>query len=65
LTKRGYQEIYAAYTGHLYKRGKTVKLRKANRVFEAQIMNVLPGGKLLIRHATEEEIDFGEVEWLR
>ena len=48
----------------LFKRDEIVKLRKGGRVFEAQIKSVNQSGQLIIQHATEEIIDFGEIEWV-
>jgi BirA family biotin operon repressor/biotin-[acetyl-CoA-carboxylase] ligase len=56
--------FYNDYIELLYKRGETVKLKRANMVFEATIIGVTRQGRLLARHAFEEEIDHGAVEWL-
>jgi BirA family biotin operon repressor/biotin-[acetyl-CoA-carboxylase] ligase len=64
LVNDGFEKIYSEYLAHLYKIGSAVKLKKDNRVFEAMIKSVSPSGKLIIQHAVEEEINFGEVEWL-
>lgn len=64
LLTEGFEKIYQQYLLHLYCRDQMVKLKKDNRVFEATIKTVLPNGKLVIAHAVEEEVDFGEVEWL-
>ena len=64
LTNNGFEKIYEAYLLHLYKKNETVKLKKDNRVFEAIIKNVTPTGQLIVQHAIEEQVDFGEVEWL-
>lgn len=64
LIRSGFDEIYSYYLSYLYKKGETVKLKKGNRAFEALIQSVSPHGKLIIRHAIEEEYDFGEIEWL-
>jgi hypothetical protein len=39
-------------------------LKKETRVFEALVKNVTPEGRLLVQHATEEEYNFGEIEWV-
>ena len=64
LIEDGFENIYAYYLAHLYKRKETVKLRKETKVFEALIEGVSPTGKLITQHAIEEEFDFGEVEWV-
>lgn len=64
LMNEGFENIYAQYLLHLYKRNVTVKLKKGSRVFEAEIKSVLPTGKLVVQHSIEEEFDFGEVEWV-
>ena len=56
--------IIDQYNQVLYKKDQPVKLKKHNRVFEAIIKRVTVNGQLIIHHALEETIDFGEVEWL-
>jgi BirA family biotin operon repressor/biotin-[acetyl-CoA-carboxylase] ligase len=60
----GFEKIYAQYLMHLYKLNAMVKFRKDNRVFEAIVKGVTPTGQLVIFHSIEEEINFGEVEWI-
>lgn len=64
LTRNGFENLYAEYLSHLYKRNEKVKLKKDNRVFEAMIKTVSPAGKLIIQHSIEEEFDFGAIEWV-
>ena len=64
LMKQGFENIYADYLSHLYKKNKIVKLKKETRVYDALIKSVTPTGQLVIQHAIEENIEFGEVEWL-
>ena len=64
LLKNGFEKIYEEYLSCLYKRNETVKLKKDNRVFEALIKSVTPTGQLIILHAIEESIEFGNVEWV-
>ncbi|HEY6063618.1 MAG TPA: biotin--[acetyl-CoA-carboxylase] ligase [Chitinophagaceae bacterium] len=64
LVNDGFEKIYAAYLGDLYKINSTVKLKKGNRIFEAIIKSVSPSGKLIVQHAIEEEFDFGEIKWV-
>jgi len=64
LETEGYPGIYETYCSRLYKSGQMVKLKKETRVFEALVKNVTPEGRLLVQHGTEEEYNFGEVEWV-
>lgn len=64
LKEKGFENIYTQYLNILYKKNETVKLRKKNRVFEAEIIGVSRKGKLITKHSTEEEFDFDEIEWL-
>lgn len=65
LIRDGFDPVYDRYINRLYKKGESVKLKKENRVFEAVIQTVLPDGRLLIRHAIEEAVDFGSVQWVQ
>jgi BirA family transcriptional regulator, biotin operon repressor / biotin---[acetyl-CoA-carboxylase] ligase len=64
LIKNGFEKLLHKYNEHLYKKDSIVKLKKGNRVFEAKIIKVIANGKLVIHHAIEEEIDFGDIEWV-
>lgn len=64
LKEKGFENFMKLYNNHLYKKGETVKFKKDNRVFEATIKSVDSTGKLHIQHAIEEEISFGNLEWL-
>lgn len=64
LMNDGFEEILSRYNQYLYKRNEKVKLKKQNRVFEAVIKEVSPSGKLIVEHSLEEELAFGEVEWI-
>jgi BirA family transcriptional regulator, biotin operon repressor / biotin---[acetyl-CoA-carboxylase] ligase len=64
LLNEGQQSILETYNRFLYKKDETVKLKKDNRVFEVQIKEVSPEGKLKTLHAIEEEFDFGGIEWI-
>ena len=64
LVEVGFENIYLNYLVHLYKRRATVKLKKGGKVFMAMIEGVSQAGKLITKHAIEEEFDFGEVEWV-
>ena len=53
------------YNEVLYKRGKKVRLRKNNIVFETTISGVTETGQLLTKDSTEKSFEFGEVEWVK
>ncbi|MFT3826750.1 MAG: biotin--[acetyl-CoA-carboxylase] ligase [Chitinophagaceae bacterium] len=56
--------ILADYHKVLYKMGETVKLKKANSIFETTISGVSAAGKLLTQDTLERSFDVGEVEWV-
>jgi BirA family biotin operon repressor/biotin-[acetyl-CoA-carboxylase] ligase len=56
--------IVFEYKQNLYKLNERVKLKKANRVFEAMIKDVTINGELVVRHAVEESFAVGDVEWI-
>ena len=64
LLSEGFEDIYTSYLSQLYKKNEPVKLKKSNRVFEALIKSVSPGGELIVQHAIEERFQFGEIEWI-
>jgi BirA family biotin operon repressor/biotin-[acetyl-CoA-carboxylase] ligase len=64
LQNAEFDKIFRYYNQMLFKRDEIVKLRKGGRAFEAQIKSVNQSGQLIIQHATEEIIDFGEIEWV-
>ena len=64
LIANGFEDIYATYLTHLYKKDELVKLKKNNRVFEAIIRSVSPTGELVVQHTMEESFRFGEIEWV-
>lgn len=65
LMTNGFENnILAAYLSHFYKKDKKARLKKDNRVFEATIIGISPEGKLIVRHAIEEQFDLGEIQWL-
>ncbi|MCX8020575.1 MAG: biotin--[acetyl-CoA-carboxylase] ligase [Chitinophagaceae bacterium] len=59
-----FQSLPEKYNQSLYKRGEQVRFKKQNRIFEAKILHVTDSGTLLVEHGIEEEIHFGEAEWL-
>lgn len=64
LIHSGFENIFKLYNKHLYKKGENIKLKKDNRIFDAELRGVGPSGKLIVRHAIEEEFAFGEVGWV-
>jgi len=52
------------YKSHLYKLGEKVRLKKDNRVFEAEFKDVNSEGQMIVQHTTEEKFHVGEVEWV-
>lgn len=64
LMEERFEVLFSHYQAHLYKRHETVKLKKANRVFEATIKGISQQGQLITYHSIEERFDFGEIEWM-
>ena len=64
LEAGGAAGLVAAYNNHLYGRGKRVRLKKDNVVFETEVEGVTPLGELLTRDTMERRFGFGEVEWI-
>jgi BirA family transcriptional regulator, biotin operon repressor / biotin---[acetyl-CoA-carboxylase] ligase len=56
--------LLADYNSHLYKRGRTVKLKKEELIFETEIRQVTEKGELVTRDIRERIFRFGEVEWI-
>ena len=56
-------KILAEYNQHLFGRGKVVKLKKENIVFETKIIGVSSSGQLITKDAFERKFDFDEVEF--
>lgn len=52
------------YNARLYRRGKTVRLKKENAVFETVVKEVSAQGQLLTKDVMERQFSFGEVEWV-
>jgi BirA family biotin operon repressor/biotin-[acetyl-CoA-carboxylase] ligase len=57
-------KIVDQYKSHLYKLHEQVKLKKGNRVFEAEFKDVNSLGQMVILHGTEEKFNVGEIEWI-
>ena len=64
LQQDRFDVFFNYYNRVLYKKGTVVKFKKGNRVFEAEVKRIDESGRLLIQHATEEALEFGEVEWV-
>ena len=64
LLSKNQAEIVSQYRSNLYKLNEIVRLKKANRVFEATIKDVSINGELVVSHSTEERFSVGEVEWV-
>jgi len=58
------EQLLNQYNLVLYKRNETVRLKKANIIFETTIREVTRQGQLITNDATQRSFDFGEVEWL-
>lgn len=56
--------IVNQYKSHLYKINEPIKLKKANRIFEASFKDVNDNGQMIVQHSIEESFDVGEVEWI-
>jgi BirA family transcriptional regulator, biotin operon repressor / biotin---[acetyl-CoA-carboxylase] ligase len=65
LITEGFNDIYAQYLTHLYKKNETVRLKKGSRIFEAVIKTVSLSGQLIVQHGIEEAFEFGEIEWVK
>ena len=65
LNKENAAEIINEYNKLLYKKDKTVRLKKENIVFETVIEKVNDRGQLITKDVLERVFDFGEVEFQR
>lgn len=64
LEQGGAVGLVEAYNGCLYGRGKSVRLKKDNAVFETTVKEVTVLGELITRDTIERRFGFGEVEWV-
>ena len=64
LEAGGSDRLIAEYNTRLYKHGETVRLKKANAVFETTIEGVSANGELQTRDTLQRTFTFGEVEWV-
>ena len=56
--------ILSLYNKALYKRYKTIQLRKGKSLFSCIIREVNVTGQLIVNGASQKEINYGEVEWV-
>jgi BirA family biotin operon repressor/biotin-[acetyl-CoA-carboxylase] ligase len=64
LANNASEEIFTYYNQNLYGAGKTVRLKKQNRIFDAVIKNVSKDGRLIVECGLEESFNFGEIEFV-
>jgi len=64
LLVRESSKLVDEYKSRLYKLHKLVKLKKDNRVFDAEFKDVNNQGQMMVQHGVEEKFDVGEVEWI-
>ena len=57
-------KLLAAYNTVMYKKDKTVQLKRGNISFSAIIKEVLPDSRLRVEGAAWDTFTFGEVEWV-
>lgn len=60
----GFSVLLENFNRKLYGRGRLVRLRSGNRVFEAKIKEVDEYGRLAIADSLNSAFNHGEVEWL-
>lgn len=63
LKKGNFQKMLKEYNAHLYAKGKLVKLKKQNVVFETKIVGVSFSGELITRDSIERKFVFDEIEF--
>jgi BirA family biotin operon repressor/biotin-[acetyl-CoA-carboxylase] ligase len=63
LQGNGFEKMMITYNENLFCRGKKVKLKKVNIVFETTIKSVSDQGQLITFDSIERRFDFDEVEW--
>ncbi len=56
--------LIAEYNQRLYRKDRTVRLKKDQAVFETVVKEVTPAGELITRDTLERRFGFGEVEWI-
>ena len=60
----GGDEVLQIYNNALYKRGETVKLKQAARIFDARIDGVNKNGQLEVFTAIPEYFNHGDISWI-
>lgn len=63
LKKGSFERMLYVYNKHLYGKGKKVKLKKQNILFETEIAGVSSSGQLITKDNMERRFDFDEVEF--
>jgi len=58
-----FEKMLEEYNSHLYARGKMVKLKKQNVLFETTILGVSQFGHLITKDSVERKFNFDEVEF--
>ena len=64
LIKGNFEQLFAFYQAHLYKKNEKVRLKKGGRIFETTIKAVSETGQLITHHSMEERFEFGELDWV-
>ena len=64
ISSKNEKKLIEIYNENLFKKDQTVKLRKGTYTFDATIKRVTNTGELVIQHAIEEPIRFGDVEFV-
>lgn len=60
----GFHLLLQQYNNLLYKKDKTVRLKKENAVFSTTIKGVNKFGQLLTEDSLQRSFNFGEVQWM-
>jgi BirA family biotin operon repressor/biotin-[acetyl-CoA-carboxylase] ligase len=63
LKAGNFEKMLEEYNSRLYARGKVVKLKKGNIVFETEISAVSSSGELITKDSLERKFNFDEVEF--
>ncbi len=64
LQNDGAGKMLDEYNQNLFRKNKTVRLKKGNIVFETMIKNVSATGTLVTEDVIERNFNFDEVKWL-
>lgn len=63
LKAGNFEKMLEEYNSHLYARGKILKLKKKNVLFETTIVGVSQFGELITKDTVERKFNFDEVEF--